>query len=326
MYERRRARILLAVLTLVSLALITFDARAGENGPLARVRDGVAAVFGPVQEGVATVLDPLGDAFSGIGELFRLRQENARLRAQLEDLRDRTQSFGDVLRENDELRDLLEMRDSLIARAPEFDFLTAQVTGFAPSNSEWTVTIDVGTRDGVAKDMTIINGDGLVGRVIQAGPTSSRVLLAVDHTFSAAARVARTGEIGYVRGNGKDPMQITLLNPEADVRPDDEVVTSSYQSALFPESIPIGATGEELAGDGDLTREVEVRPYVDFTSLDVVLVILRAPPPDVEPLPTPGADAPEVTPSPGGLPAGPEGDATPGAEPAGDATPSEQPS
>lgn len=320
MYERRRARILLAVLTLVSLALITIDARAGEDGPLARVRDGVAALFGPVQEGLATVIDPVGDAFSGVGELFRLRQENARLRAELEDLRDRTRSFSDVLRENEELREQLDMEDTLVARAPEFDFLTARVTGFAPSNSEWTVTIDVGTRDGVAKDMTIINGDGLVGRIIQTGPTSSRVLLAVDHTFSAAARVARTGEIGYVRGHGKDPMQMTLLNPEAEVRPDDEIVTSSYQSALFPEGIPIGATGEELAGTGDLTREVEVLPYVEFTRLRSVFVVLRAPPPDVEPLPTPGADEPEFGPTPAGPPTA---DAT---EPAGAATPTDQPS
>lgn len=325
MYERRRARILLAVLTLVSLALITIDARAGEDGPLARVRDGVAAVFGPVQEGIATVLDPVGDAFSGVGELFRLREENARLRAELERLRDRTQSFADVLRENDELREHLEMRETLIGRAPQFEFLTAQVTGFAPSNSEWTVTIDVGTRDGVAKDMTILNGSGLVGRIIQTGPSSSRVLLAVDHTFSAAARVARTGEIGYVRGSGKDPMQMTLLNPEADVRPDDEIVTSSYQSALFPESIPIGAAAEELAGDGDLTREFAVRPYVDFTALDVVVVVLRAPPPDVEPLPTPGADDRDLAPTPDGLPtdgASPQEDGAPGAE----VSPTERPS
>lgn len=313
MYERRRARILLAVLTLVSLALITIDARAGEDGPLARVRDGVATVFGPVQEGIATVLDPVRDAFSGVGELFRLRQENARLRAALEEARDRRQSFSDVLRENEELRELLEMRDSLIARAPEFAFLPAQVTGFAPSNSEWTVTIDAGTRDGVVRDMTVINGDGLVGRVIQTGPSSSRVLLAVDHTFSAAARIARTGQIGFVRGNGKDPMQMTLLDPEAEVRPDDEIVTSSYQRALFPKGIPVGAVAGEPASDGDLTQDVQVRPYVDFTGLDAVLVILRAPPPETEPLPTPGADEPDLTPTPGGLPTD---DPTDGATPA----------
>ena len=327
MYERRRARILLAVLTLVSLALVTIDARAGDDGPLSRVRDGVAAVFGPVEEGMATVLRPVADVFGGVGELFRIRQENALLRDQLEELRDRTQSFADVLNENEELRELLDMRDSLIGRAGEFEFLAARVTGFSPSNSEWTVTIDVGTRDGLTRDMTVINGDGLVGRVIQTGPTTSRVLLAVDHTFSAAARVARTGKIGYVRGRGKDPMQMTLLDPEAEVRPDDEIVTSSYQQALFPESIPIGAAAGELEGDGDLTREVRVRPFVDFTGLRTVLVILRAPPPDDAPLPTPGADEePEfdVTPT-----AGAPGDPT--ADPTADATeggtePSEEPS
>ncbi len=322
MYERRRARILLAALTLVSLALITVDARTGDGGPLGRVREGMAAVFGPVQQGLARVIDPVADVFGGVGELLRLRDENARLRAELEELRDRTQSFADVLRENEELRDLLAMRESLIARAPEFDFLTAQVTGFAPSNSEWTVTIDVGTRDGITHDMTVINGDGLVGRVVQTGPASSRVLLVVDHTFSAAARIAGSGQIGFVRGRGSDPIEMTLLDPDAEAERGDEVVTSSYEGALFPESIPIGAVAQELEGDGDLTRELAIQPYVDFTSLDTVLVILRAPPADEDPLRGPGEERGVGDPSPGhDLP----GDDTPSPPPAS-LDPTERPS
>ncbi|MBW3562902.1 MAG: hypothetical protein KY437_10450, partial [Actinobacteria bacterium] len=139
--------------------------------------------------------------------------------------------------------------------------------------------------------------------------------------------IGRPRHVGHGRGRGTDPMQMTLLDPEAEVRPDDEIVTSSYQQALFPESIPIGAAAEEVEGDGDLTREVGVRPFVDFTGLRTVLVILRAPPPDDAPLPTPGADEePEfdVTPTEG-APGDPTADPT--AEPTeGGTEPSEQPS
>ncbi len=104
MFERRRARVLLAVLTLVALVLLTVDARAGRSGPLARVRDGIATVFGPVQDGLATVLRPVGQAFDNVGDLFRLREENTRLEARLEELEQRRRSFSDLERENEELR------------------------------------------------------------------------------------------------------------------------------------------------------------------------------------------------------------------------------
>lgn len=285
MFERRRARVLLAVLTLVALVLLTVDARAGRSGPLARVRDGIATVFGPVQDGLATVLSPLGRALDNVGDLFRLREENVRLEERLEELEQRRESFADLQRENEELRALLEMRDTLLERDEAFEFLPAEVIALAPSNFEWTITLDVGTRHGVEIDMTVINGDGLVGRVIQVTPTASRVLLAIDPNFAAAARIARSGENGVIEGADTDPMRLTLFNPEADAEERDEVVTSTYQNATYPDGIPIGAVaaiGEPIAGE---SRQVTVRPYVDFTRLGAVLVILREPPP--APLPPP---------------------------------------
>ncbi|MDP9022400.1 MAG: rod shape-determining protein MreC [Actinomycetota bacterium] len=292
MFDRHRARILLAVLTLVSLVLITVDERAGQSGPLAHVRDGLAAVFAPVQDGLATVVRPIGGVVAGVGDLLELRQENARLRAEVEQLRDRRGAYDDVARENRALQDLLDMRDRLTAHSDEFRFAAARVIALAPSNiAEWTITIDVGSRDGITRDMTVINGDGLVGRVVQVAPSASRVLLAIDQNFSAAARIAATGEHGLVEGRDTEPMKLELLNPEAEVEVGHEVVTSSYSNATFPDGIVIGAVSSEPPEIPALTLTVDVTPYVDFTRLTTVLVILRAPPPDPLPVPTPGTQS-----------------------------------
>lgn len=300
MYERRRARILLAVLTLAALAFVTVDARAGEESPLERVRDGVHTVFGPLQDGLAGVLRPVTLATDTVTDFFRVRAENARLRAALEEEQQRTRSVADVARENDELRELLGAHDELTARSEEFDVLTARVIALAPSNFEWTVTINVGERDGVERGMTVVNGDGMIGRIVHVGPTASRVLLAIDRTFSAAVRIARTGEQGYLEGRGTNPLRFTLLDPEADVEEGDEVITSTYDNAVFPDGLPIGEVSDAAPPSGLLTREIEVLPYVDFTRLSHVLVILRSPPPAplAEPMETdeggteepPGAD------------------------------------
>lgn len=272
MYNRRRARILLAVLVLLALVLITVDFRSDGSegeGPLGRLRGVASAVFGPVQDGLATIVRPVGDSLSGIGEVFDARSENAQLRAQLQRLEERRLSYDDVLRENEELRRLLEIQER-----SELPTLAAQVIANGPSNFEWTITLDVGRAHGIARDMPVINGDGLVGRVIQTTSDTSRVLLAVDPSFQAAAAHAQTGEIGAVQGNGGEPMIYRPLDPEAHVEVGDEIVTALYSNGVFPAGIPIGTVDAADESAGLLSRSIQVRPWVDFTRLQTVLVVL----------------------------------------------------
>lgn len=322
MYHRRRARILLAVLVLVTLVLVTVDFRSGgaeDDGPLGRLRGAATAVLGPVQEGLAGVLRPIGGAFSGVGDLFQLRNENERLASRLAELEEQRESFADLERQNRELRALLDMQ-----QRTSFEVEAARVVALAPSNYEWTVTLDVGSAQGIERDMVVINGDGLVGRVIQTTTNASRVLLAIDPNFSAASRVARIGETGLIDGQGGDLMRFRPLDPEIEIRRGDEIVTSSYSNSIFPPGIPIGSV--ESVGEAStlLNRDVLVRPYVDFTRLDLVLVVKNAPvvepPPAAEDLDAPFA--PPVIPSPTPTPEeGAPGE--PGASPSPDAVATE---
>lgn len=303
MYQRRRARILLAVLVLVTLLLITVDFRSGGvegDGPLGRLRAVASSVLGPIQAGLVTIVSPIGNAIGGITDIFDVRSENVQLRAQLERLQEQRLSYDDVLRQNRELRELLDMRDR-----GDFETVTALVINHGPSNFEWTVTLDVGTSHGVKRNMPVINGDGLVGRVIQVTSDTSRVLLAIDPNFSAATRHARSGEVGILTGNGGEPMLFRPLDPEAEVDRGDAIVTALYSNGVFPEGIPVGSVERDDDAVGLLARTIRVRPFVDFTRLSTVLVVLHAPerelpadtldpdeletfqPPDVAPFPEP---------------------------------------
>lgn len=295
MYQRRRARVLLTILVLVSLVLITIDFRSGEDGPLSRIRGLATTVFGPVQDGLAALVRPIGDAVGSVGDLFDLRDENERLQARLDELEERRRSFEDLERENAELRALLEMRD----RA-EFEVVPATTVSQGPSNYEWTVTINVGSNAGVERDMAVINGDGLVGKVILVRPDVSRVLLAIDPTFGASARIARNAEQGPVSGQGGDPLRFQPWDPEADIRVGDEIVTSSYSNGVFPAGIPIGSVEDVGTTTTLLNRDVLVRPYVDFTRLSHVLVVLTEPVPEPPPVDDTSDDpfVPPVVPSP----------------------------
>jgi rod shape-determining protein MreC len=266
--QQRRARTLLGVLLFAALVLVTIDFRGGENGPADRLRNGVTVIMRPIQEGVASLARPFGDLGGGFRDVVSTRAENQRLRERVTELEARRSSSVDLERENAQLRELLAMRDRT-----ELGTVTARTVALAPSSFEWTITIDVGSEDGIERDMPVVDGDGLVGRVIQVTPDASRVLLSIDPNFSAASRTARTGEIGPIDGRGGDPMVMRPLDPDADIAVGDEIVTSSYQGGVFPAGIPIGTVSEVLETGSRLTREVLVSPFVDFTRLDHVLVV-----------------------------------------------------
>jgi rod shape-determining protein MreC len=302
MYQRRRARILIGVLLFVSLVLVTIDVRGGEGNLLDRLRGTATTVLAPIQDGASTLVRPLGDASSNVRELFRIRTENAELRSRVSELEERRRSQADLERENRELRELLELRDHA-----ELETVAARAVALAPSSFEWTITIDVGANDGVERDMPVVNGDGLVGRVIQVTPSSSRVLLAIDPSFSAASRAARTGEIGTLSGRGGDPMTMQPLDPGADIEVGDVIVTSSYAGGVFPGGIPIGVVTEAGDPTARLTRTLQVLPYVDFTRLHHLQVVLNAPVDPIPPLDGTG-DIPFVPPPVEGDPTGEEAD------------------
>jgi rod shape-determining protein MreC len=302
-FQRRRARLLLAVLVLVAFALVTIDFRGGEDSPLERLRGGATAVLRPVQDGVDRLVRPFTDGAGTVRDLVAVRAENRELRERVAVLEERRRVVEDLERENAELRDLLAIADRTT-----LDTVTARVVALAPSNFEWTITVDVGSDDGVGRGMPVLDGDGLVGRVIQVTPSASRVLLAIDPSFSAAARSATSGEVGVLDGRGGDPMVFRLLDPLATVEVGDPVVTSSFQGGVFPAGIPIGTVSAVGARTSPLVQEVQVNPYVDFTRLHHVLIVFST---GIEPIPpfegTEGLDfvRPPVPPL---LDDGPEGD------------------
>lgn len=292
MDQRRRARLLLAVLVIASLALVTLDFRT-QGGPLEGARGVLAGVLAPVQGAAAAVTRPVLDIAGDLSETLALRRENERLRVELAEARSRGRSLTDLQRENDELRAMVGLRERL-----GVDTVAAQTIGFGPANFEWTATIDAGIRDGVALDMAVLNGDGLVGRVIQTTATTSRVLLAIDPNFAAAARAS--GEVATVSGRGGDLMLLLPVDPEAELAPGDEVVTTSYEFGVFPAGIPIGVVESVTPGDALADPVAEVRPFVDFTRLDLLLVVSGDP---RDPLPVPDVgstplDPPRIVESP----------------------------
>jgi rod shape-determining protein MreC len=147
----------------------------------------------------------------------------------------------------------------------------------------WTVTIDAGSRDGLGVDMTVVNGSGLVGRVVSVGETTATVALLIDATTSLGGRIAQSQEIGIVSGTGAQyELQMQILDPLAPVDAGTAVVTFGSEGGRpYVPGVPIGVVTEVKGSPGQLARIAVVRPYVDMSTLDLVGVITE--PPRVDP-------------------------------------------
>ncbi|MFF3246827.1 rod shape-determining protein MreC [Streptomyces sp. NPDC002870] len=295
MRDTRESRLLLVLLIAIAFALITVDIRGGEESPVDGARQAAATVFGPVENGVATAVDPIGNAIGAVRDSGRrhdrigeLERENATLKAKL----------GSDDRNRNRVRELDNMLKK--AGAGQYGIKGAEVIAIgAAQGFSWTVTIDVGSNDGIARDMTVLNGDGLVGRVTTVGPNTATVLLASDPDFTVGTRMEKTDELGFATGQGDRPLSVQLLNGKAKVKKGDRLVTFGSQADKpFVPGVPVGEVIRVDPSGGDLTRTIYVRPYAGFTKLDIVGVVVMAPrsdPRDTVLPPKPAAPKPTPT-------------------------------
>ncbi|MEN3536067.1 rod shape-determining protein MreC [Microbispora sp. ZYX-F-249] len=279
MRDTRRARLILGLLLAVALILITVDHRAGNDHVLGPVRGFVGTVFGKAERVGAAVTRPitgfvgmLRDAPSARRVITDLRKENARLRDEVSAQRlDRARA---------------EKLDRMLGLAGlgRYRVVGAQVVARRTvAGFEDTVEIDAGTGDGIRPDMTVLSDVGLVGRIVHAGPVSSTVALLTDPALSAGARLEGGNELGVVSGLGEaggggNLVRFRLLDSTVPIGVGRRIVSfGSQQSRPYVPGVPIGVVERVDNTPGEVTRTAYARPFTDFSSLDVVGVVVAAP-------------------------------------------------
>ncbi|MEU1704150.1 rod shape-determining protein MreC [Streptomyces sp. NPDC005706] len=274
MRDTKESRLLLVLLIAIAFALITVDIRGGRNSPVDGARQAAAAAFGPIENGLSSAVNPVGDAVSAVRDsgtrhdrLATLEKENAALKAKL----------GSDDRNRSRLNQLDKMLK--IAGEGQYGIKGAQVIAIGSAQGfSWTITIDAGANDGIERDMTVLNGDGLVGRVTTVGPDTATVLLANDPDFTVGTRMENSDELGFASGQGDRPLRVELLNGKTEVKKGDRLVTFGSQADKpFVPGVPVGVVSRIDPSGSGLTRTLYVTPYVGFTKLDVVGVVVQGP-------------------------------------------------
>ena len=265
---RQRPGVVLAAAILLHVVLIPAQVNTASGLPVLQVV--TFGSFSEVQRGTMALIDGVRGMWSGYIALRQVQQENTTLKQELQAMQVALQQERAEAQRTDNLRQLLELR-----QRANLDTVAAEVIAGAASPDFKTVTIDKGSSDSLDTDMAVISPAGVVGRIILPSRRASKVQLLIDRNAAAGALIERTRVQGVVVGIGDGMLRMQYVPGTADVKTGDLVVTSGIDG-IYPKGFVIGTIDHADRGAGAY-HEIVIRPAVDFSRLEEVLIV-RTPP------------------------------------------------
>jgi rod shape-determining protein MreC len=272
---RQRAGYLFLAVTLAEILLISAQVNARSGVPILEAV--TFGIFAEAERVLTTATTGLGRVWSGYVALRAVKADNDRLRRDLASVQVELQQQRAQADRARGLEQMLGLRDH-----SGLQTVAAQIIGGSATPDFRTITIDKGSLDGLKADMAVIAPDGIVGRIVLPTPRSGKVQLMIDRNAAAGALIERSRAQGIVIGEGDDRMRMDYVAESADVVVGDAVVSSGIDG-IYPKGYAIGRV-EMVEKTGPAYKRIVVKPAVDFSRIEDVLVVLT---------PTPARDAGE---------------------------------
>jgi rod shape-determining protein MreC len=266
---RQRAGYLFLAVTLGHIILISAQVNSRSGVPM--LEQVTFGIFAEVQRGTWSGVSVFRRAWNGYVGLRHTKTENDELKRQLASAQIQLQEQRALADRSRGLEQLLELRDRSKLRTAG-----AEIIGASATPDFRTLTIDKGTRDGLRPDMAVIAPAGVVGRIVVPSARAAKVQLLIDRYAAAGAIIERSRAQGVVIGAGDERLRMEYVSEIADIAVGDAVVTSGIDG-IFPKGFVIGRV-EAVEKSGGAYKRIIVKPAVDFSSLEAVLVVLTPTP------------------------------------------------
>lgn len=259
-----RVRIALAALLFIGLVATVVV----QIPQLSQLEAHASEVLSPLTRLFTTTFGGVADVLGTLGRAAEIKAENERLRAEIEGLRTADVRIKELEHQNRQLMAQLGYQEL----HPEQKLLEAHVIGREPNELVHSLTIDRGAQDGLVEGMSVVTPAGLVGRLLQVGPSSAKVLLITDSKSSVSGVVVSSRAQGMVYGRRQDLLTMRYIDQLEEIGIGEWVVTSSLGGG-FPPGVPVGKIVHVRKRDVEPFQEATLEPAVDFGRLETVLVI-----------------------------------------------------
>ncbi len=252
-------------LLLAALFLTAYSAR---NPHVARIGTRlVLEVVAPVAEAADMLQAGVSSLWSRYLFLMNTAGENKTLRARVLELEREAQAAREYASENLRLRSLLK-----VASEHRAEGIAASVIGGDPSGWSQGVIVNRGSSSGMKEGMAVIHSDGLVGQVVAVNSDSARVLLVSDPTSGVDVLLQDSRARGVLEGSGDNVCELKFITKDAQARSGEMIITSGMDG-VYPKGIAVGKITQTGQTPGSLFQAVEVKPAVDFSKLEEVLIV-----------------------------------------------------
>lgn len=265
------------VVTIVAIILIIMiGMTSSERANITGVEKAIGNIISPIQKVFFNIGRHVSDFFGTIGNFGKIKGENKELKKKIAVLEEKNREYEDIIGKTDFLR-----KEALLKEKTKYNIIDAQVIGKEPGNWFDRFLIDKGSKDGVKKGDTVIQGvevnnklvqEGVVGRIVDVGDNCSKVVSIVDESSNISFKILRTQEGGILSGNVDNKISGYLFDNKADVTKGDKLFTSGLGEA-YVEDLYIGKVKEVVKKEEDLMKRVVVTPAVNFKKIYRVHVI-----------------------------------------------------
>lgn len=251
----------------LSIILMTVWSRESDTGPLHRARVATGVIATPVSTAGKWVSTPFRGFFSWMSDLGVSRGQLSELREQNKELRARVIALNETRLDNQRLSDLLNSTN-----AQGYKGVTATVIGLPPNAWNQAIIVDKGTKDGIEINMPVLGPYGLLGQVIEVGPTYSKVRLLTDQKSGVASLIQRGRKTGITKGSISGDLMLDFISSESTVTAGDVVLTSGL-GGVYPKGLLIGEVLEVSKETNALYKSIKLTPANDISTVENVLIL-----------------------------------------------------
>ncbi len=261
------------LLTVTVIVLIIMGLSSRKNSKLRYVSNAFTVVLTPFQELINYIGNQINEASAYLKDIKAVNEENEALKVRIAELEDEVKELSGYKIKINELKEALNIKQQF----SDVEFLGANIIAKDAGNWFNIFTIDRGISDKISVDSTVITSNGLVGRVVSTDLISARVVSIIDEDSTVSARIAKTGNLVFVRGDLKLKEQglcrLENIFPDVDISVGDTIETSGL-GGIYPKGITIGTVKEIRRKTSDLNRYAIIEPAVDFKRLEEVFVLI----------------------------------------------------